>query len=147
LKQNDLLNFRHSRAGGNPAETNILRSRQSGKVVPLRGGFFNYLDSRLRGNDEVMSKQLIYGLLLSVLMVTAPHADHLPLWVSALCATLLAWRAYLTYSGNPLPKRWLLLAITFACMGGILVGYGKDARSGGMPPIHPDNHRSSIDGL
>ncbi|OGT01562.1 MAG: transglutaminase [Gallionellales bacterium RIFCSPLOWO2_02_60_31] len=70
-----------------------------------------------------MSKQLIYGLLLSVLMVTAPHADHLPLWVSALCATLLAWRAYLTYSGNPLPKRWLLLAITFACMGGILVGF------------------------
>jgi len=70
-----------------------------------------------------MSKQLIYGLLLSVLMVTAPHADHLPLWVSALCATLLAWRAYLTYSGNPLPKHWLLLAITFACMGGILVGF------------------------
>ncbi|OGA29615.1 MAG: transglutaminase [Betaproteobacteria bacterium RIFCSPLOWO2_12_61_14] len=70
-----------------------------------------------------MNKSLIYGLLLSVLMVTAPHADHLPLWVSALCATLLAWRAYLTYSGNPLPKRWLLLAITFACMGGILVGF------------------------
>ena len=81
------------------------------------------LDSRLRGNDEVMNKPLIYGLLLSILMVTAPHADHLPLWVSTLCATLLAWRAYLTYSGNPLPKRWLLLAITFASVGGILISF------------------------
>ena len=48
-----------------------------------------------------MNKPLIYGLLLSVLMVAAPHAGHLPLWVSALCAMLLVWRAYLTYSGGP----------------------------------------------
>lgn len=70
-----------------------------------------------------MNKPLIYGLLLSILMVTAPHADHLPLWVSALCAALLVWRTYLTYSGNPLPKRWLLQAITFASIGGILAGF------------------------
>ena len=70
-----------------------------------------------------MNKPLIYGLLLSILMVTAPHADHLPLWVSALCAALLVWRAYLTYSGNPLPKRWLLLAITIASIGGILISF------------------------
>ncbi|MDO8292244.1 MAG: DUF3488 and transglutaminase-like domain-containing protein [Gallionella sp.] len=70
-----------------------------------------------------MSPSIIYGLLLSILMVTAPHADHLPLWASALCIALLAWRAYLTYSGNPLPKRWLLLAITFASVGGILISF------------------------
>jgi transglutaminase-like putative cysteine protease len=70
-----------------------------------------------------MSKPLIYGLLLSILMVTAPHADHLPLWVSALCIALLTWRTYLNYSGNPLPKRWLLLAITFASIGGILISF------------------------
>ncbi len=70
-----------------------------------------------------MSKSLIYGLLMSILMVTAPHANHLPLWVSALCAALLVWRAYLTYSGNPLPKRWLLMAITVAGVGGILITF------------------------
>ena len=70
-----------------------------------------------------MNKSLIYDLLLSILMVTAPHADHLPLWVSALCAALLSWRAYLTWNGNPLPKRWLLLAITFASVGGILIEF------------------------
>ena len=71
----------------------------------------------------VLQKPVIYGLLLSILMVTAPHADHLPLWVSALCVALLVWRAYLAYSGNPLPKRWLLLAITFASVGGILIEF------------------------
>ncbi|MDD5300944.1 MAG: DUF3488 and transglutaminase-like domain-containing protein [Gallionella sp.] len=70
-----------------------------------------------------MSKSLIYGLLLSVLMVIAPHASHLPLWVSSLCVTMLLWRAYLTFSGNALPKRWLLTLITVASLGGIAVNF------------------------
>lgn len=70
-----------------------------------------------------MNKILIYGLLLSVLMVTAPHADHLPLWVSALCTVLLLWRSYLAYSNHPLPKRWQLLSITIAATGGIFIEY------------------------
>lgn len=70
-----------------------------------------------------MSKPLLYGLLLSILMVTAPHAEHLPLWVSALCAALLLWRAYLTRSGNPLPPRWLLMTITLASAGGVLIEF------------------------
>ncbi len=70
-----------------------------------------------------MNKTLIYSLLLSILMVTAPHAGHLPPWVSALCLALLSWRAYLTWSGNPLPERWLLLVITIACSSGILIEF------------------------
>ena len=70
-----------------------------------------------------MNKPPIYALLLSILMVVAPHADHLPLWVSALCAALLLWRAYLTHSGNALPRRWLLTAITIAGAGGILIEF------------------------
>ena len=70
-----------------------------------------------------MTKPPIYALLLSILMVAAPHAEHLPPWVSALCAALLLWRAYLTHSGNPLPRRWLLTAITIAGAGGILIEF------------------------
>ncbi len=70
-----------------------------------------------------MNKALTYGLLLSILMVIAPHAEHLPLWVSSLCLGLLLWRTYLTYSSNPLPKRWLLMLITFAGTGGIAVNF------------------------
>ncbi len=70
-----------------------------------------------------MNKALTYGLLLSILMVIAPHADHLPVWVSTLCAALLLWRVWLAYSGRPLPNRWLLMLVTFAGTGGIVYEY------------------------
>jgi transglutaminase-like putative cysteine protease len=62
---------------------------------------------------------LIYGLIASILLVSAPHAEHLPLWVSAVSLMLLTWRVYLTASGNALPARWLLLIVTLACVAGI----------------------------
>lgn len=70
-----------------------------------------------------MSPPLIYGLLLSVLMVIAPHAGHLPPWVSALCIVLLVWRGYLAWSGNPLPKRGLLMILTLTSLSGILIDF------------------------
>ena len=70
-----------------------------------------------------MNKFLTYGLLLSILMVIAPHAGHLPLWVSGLCAGLLLWRTWLTYGDKPLPKRWLLMLVTFAGTAGIIFNY------------------------
>ena len=69
-----------------------------------------------------MKMSLIYSLTLCILLVIAPHANHLPMWVNALCAMLLMWRAYLTYSGNPLPKKWLLLLVTL--MGVIAIAAG-----------------------
>ena len=70
-----------------------------------------------------MNPQLIHVLVLSILMVTAPHAQHLPPWVSSLGAMLLLWRSYLAYANRPLPKRTLLLAITVAAMCGILIEF------------------------
>jgi transglutaminase-like putative cysteine protease len=70
-----------------------------------------------------MNKPLLYGLILSIFMVIAPHAEHLPLWVSSLCSMLLLWRTYLTYSSKPLPNRWLLTLITFASVGAIAISF------------------------
>ncbi len=70
-----------------------------------------------------LTAPLIYGLIACIVMVSAPHTEHLPLWVSAVCSILLAWRAYLTYSGNALPPRWLLLLITVAGVGAIAIGF------------------------
>jgi transglutaminase-like putative cysteine protease len=70
-----------------------------------------------------MDKSLVYGILLSILMVIAPHADHLPLWISSLCGGVLLWRSYLNFVGKPLPKRWLLMLITFAGTVGIIFTY------------------------
>lgn len=70
-----------------------------------------------------LSAPLIYGLIASILLVSAPHADHLPLWVNGVGLILLGWRAYLTASGNALPSHGLLLLITLACVGGIAISF------------------------
>lgn len=70
-----------------------------------------------------LSAPLVYGLIASILLVSAPHAEYLPWWVSTLCSIMLGWRFYLAYSSNPLPPRWLLLSITAASVAGILLSY------------------------
>jgi transglutaminase-like putative cysteine protease len=70
-----------------------------------------------------LSAHLIYGVIASIFLVIAPHAEHLPEWISILSAMILAWRFYLAYSDNPLPPRWLLIAITVAIVGGIQLEY------------------------
>lgn len=75
------------------------------------------------GEKGIMNPALTFGLLFSILLVIAPHTVHAPVWVISLCAALLLWRAYLTYSGNPLPKRWLLMLLTLASMGGIVIEF------------------------
>jgi transglutaminase-like putative cysteine protease len=70
-----------------------------------------------------LSPPLIYGLIASIFLVSAPHAEHLPPWISSVGLMLLGWRAYLTYSGNALPARWLLLLVTLACVGGIATSF------------------------
>ena len=67
--------------------------------------------------------KFIYGLLTSVLLVSAPHADHLPLWVSLLAVILLLWRAWLAYRGSSLPPRWMLVALTLLSVAGIFMGF------------------------
>ncbi|MFH2134307.1 MAG: DUF3488 domain-containing protein, partial [Pseudomonadota bacterium] len=70
-----------------------------------------------------LTAQLTYGLIACVLLVSAPHADHLPLWVSAECGALLLWRAYLASSGKALPPRWLLLGITLLSVLAIAISF------------------------
>jgi transglutaminase-like putative cysteine protease len=70
-----------------------------------------------------LSPTLVYGLIACILLVSLPHAEHLPPWLNTLCVILLGWRFYLAYSNNPLPPRWLLLGLTAAGAGGILIDY------------------------
>ncbi|MBI3222254.1 MAG: DUF3488 domain-containing transglutaminase family protein [Nitrosomonadales bacterium] len=70
-----------------------------------------------------MNTRIIYGLLLAILMVIAPHADHLPLWLSSLCAGVLLWRTYLNHNGSALPNRWLLMLVTLGSAGGIALEF------------------------
>ena len=64
-------------------------------------------------------------LLVALALVTAPHVERLPWWVTLLLATLLGWRAYITWHGMPLPPKWLLFAIAGGAVGGIYIQYGR----------------------
>jgi protein-glutamine gamma-glutamyltransferase len=70
-------------------------------------------------------------LLGAALLVLAPHAAHLPAWVSALCGATLLWRALVTFHGTRMPPSLLLLPIAVVAMGGVYVTYrtllGRDA--------------------
>jgi transglutaminase-like putative cysteine protease len=58
-----------------------------------------------------------YFLLGVIAAVIAPHADHLPLWSSALTALMLLWRGAISARQQPLPSRWWLAAIMVVYAG------------------------------
>jgi transglutaminase-like putative cysteine protease len=62
-------------------------------------------------------------LLLSSLLVIAPHFNHLPLWTCATVVLTLAWRAAITLRGTRMPPLWLLLPISIAAMAGVMYSY------------------------
>lgn len=55
-------------------------------------------------------------LIAACVLVLAPHAAHLPLWISLTSTAVLAWRGWVTFRGNRLPPRWILLPITTIAM-------------------------------
>lgn len=64
-------------------------------------------------------------LLTSLLMVAAPHAERLPLWISIAAGALMLWRVYSAFHRQPLPPKWLLLLLAIAAFAGIYLSYGR----------------------
>ena len=58
-------------------------------------------------------------LLAACAVVLIPHAAHLPRWTALTCAALLLWRGWITFNGNRMPARWLLLPIASLAMLGV----------------------------
>jgi transglutaminase-like putative cysteine protease len=46
-----------------------------------------------------------------------PHLAHLPWWTGVLAALVLAWRALLALTNQPLPGRWSLIAVLAVAVG------------------------------
>jgi transglutaminase-like putative cysteine protease len=64
-------------------------------------------------------------LLLALTLVTLPHVERLPWWITLLAATLLGWRVYITWHALHLPPKWLLFLIAGGTIGGIYIQYGR----------------------
>ena len=63
-------------------------------------------------------------LTAAAALTVAPHASWLPAWVTALCATLLAWRGLLLWQGSRPPPRLILLLLTVAAAAGVRAEFG-----------------------
>jgi transglutaminase-like putative cysteine protease len=70
-------------------------------------------------------------LLLACVLALAPQAGHLPTWIICTGITLLLWRSWISFRGNRMPPRWLLLPIAVLAMGGVFASFdtlfGRDA--------------------
>ena len=58
----------------------------------------------------VSTRDLLW-LIGSLALVIAPHAMRAPWWLTLLTLCLYGWRLYFTLQRQPLPSRWLVLAV------------------------------------
>jgi len=70
-----------------------------------------------------MSLANLSAILLSLAMVIAPHAVHLPTWIPALVAIVLLARFYLEWRHRKLPHKFILIVVALACVAGIALSY------------------------
>lgn len=87
----------------------------------------------LRSDTRPMSRDKadMLMLLTACVLVLLPHASHLPVWASALSVFLLLWRSWITFRGNRMPPRWLLLPLVIGAMAAVYATHksfiGRDA--------------------
>ena len=75
-------------------------------------------------NSLPREKADIVLLLLAAAMVLAPHALHLPPWLSMASAALLLWRAVITVRGRRQPQLTLLAPLALLGIAGVYASYG-----------------------
>ena len=62
----------------------------------------------MRPDHTALKLGNIYWLLAAMAFVIAPHADRLPLWFTALCALVAAWRGFIAWRGLKAPRGWMM---------------------------------------
>ena len=72
---------------------------------------------------QPLRKRSILILLAGLLLVAAPHALHLSIWVSVAVVALLGWRAWLAWGDRSLPPRWLLIVLAIVTTAGVIATY------------------------
>jgi protein-glutamine gamma-glutamyltransferase len=63
-------------------------------------------------------------MALSMVLVTVPHVERLPSWITALAALVIGWRLHLAWRAAALPRKWLLLLVVAAATAGIYLSFG-----------------------
>ncbi len=65
------------------------------------------------------------AILLSIVVVMAPHAPHVPKWTVAFCLIALLIRVHAGWERKPLPARPLLFTFAAVAITGVLLSFGS----------------------
>lgn len=80
---------------------------------------------------EALDRGAAPWLFAAALATTLPHAEHQPLWLSALSAAIFARAGWLWWRNERLPGRWPLILLVAVACGGVLFEFrtlfGRDA--------------------
>lgn len=74
-----------------------------------------------------LDERRLLRLLGAIALVLAPHALHLPPWISLAVAGLIVWRWGCARRGWPLPGRWLRTGLTLFAFAAVFVTYGRSS--------------------
>jgi transglutaminase-like putative cysteine protease len=102
-------------------ERNLGRIALSTHHSPFTTHDFQFLE--MTDQKQPVAYRHVLYLLLSLVMVAAPHAEHLPWWIIALTVALFAWRAYVGHARLAVPNRWFVILIAIGSVIGVFLTY------------------------
>ncbi len=70
-----------------------------------------------------ITKGALYWLIFCLLLVTAQHIPHIPVWASLAVLFMAAWRVRAVKRGNPIPTHKVKYLLTAAAVIGVLLTY------------------------
>ena len=79
--------------------------------------------SRLETAHWRLSYDRLVWLCIATLLVLAPHAARVPIWISGLFLLVAGWRLYTFKAGKPPPHRFILSAAVLAVVAGVYLSY------------------------
>ncbi len=90
------------------------------------------MSQRLDTTYSLRTGSLVW-ILIALALTSAPHAAHLPLWISGFCLLLGIWRALCALRGWRLPATWLRFSLTGFALAGVYFSFSSlFGRDGGV---------------
>jgi transglutaminase-like putative cysteine protease len=77
----------------------------------------------LAPEQRALAPREVLTLVAALLLVAAPHALRMPVWLTLLVLGLYAWRSALALRRSALPSRWLLLALALLATAAVWLEY------------------------
>ncbi len=74
--------------------------------------------------NNALDRSNVAWMILSIGLVTLPHVERLPIWISLIGALVLAWRFHIAWRRGNLPRKWLLLVLVAGGSAGVYLSFG-----------------------